>query len=175
MAGPPPRSSSQAEVAARLEAIWPGLRAYALARQEASNAARAAFLARAKPGTPPRFHAFDPDLLALGVDRVVDHARASGGEVIADRLGEPPPGLPSFVLAHRVLRGLWQLDEDVLVVTHAVRCYRLAAAALVEFVMRPRDAAGERSLEGDELFVCTASRRALAVHHEGWVFDLRGP
>ena len=78
----------------------------------------------------------------------------------------------SDVIARRVLRNLWTLQEDVLTVSHFQRCFRIPAAHLVDFVIHGTAATGDKSLDGDDLFVCARSARVIVFHHEGWVFDV---
>ncbi|MGH7633888.1 MAG: hypothetical protein ACRENC_09180 [Gemmatimonadaceae bacterium] len=71
-----------------------------------------------------------------------------------------------------MLRGLWTLPEDILTVSHLQRCFRMPASHLIDFVLHGADATGDRSLDGDDLFVCARTPRVIVLHHEGWIFDV---
>jgi len=71
-----------------------------------------------------------------------------------------------------VLQSLWTLPEDVLTVSHLQRCFRIPASHLVDYVIHGAGVTGDKSLDGDDLFVCVRSMRVIVFHHEGWVFDV---
>lgn len=106
---------------------------------------------------------------ALGVDTVIERAKALGAEVTScpvevDARGEE--------LAVVVLGDLISRNEDVFVVAGTERCFRVPAERLEDFVTRGREVTGELSFDGDALFVCTKGKRVIVLHHEGFVFDL---
>lgn len=147
------------EALARLEALLPGLAAYAATRHAATRARQAEIWARAVPDRPLPGRAPLPTD-ALMPDWLIDHARALGWQVEAQRTddldaarrpGEPTPG------------------ETVLVVVDSpLVCRRAPAERLAELV----DA---ELLADDAVLVWSAQPRVRVVHHEGWVFDLRAP
>jgi hypothetical protein len=106
---------------------------------------------------------------ALGVDVVIGHAKSIGAQVTASEIDV---NASAAELAIVVLRDLPSLHEDVFVVSDQERCFRVPAERLVDFVSREPELTGEVSFDGDELFVCTRSKRVVVLHHEGWVFDV---
>jgi hypothetical protein len=103
-------------------------------------------------------------------DAILALAKARGLTPAVDEVGEIT--VLDEVLARRILRGMWTLDGDVYVVTHRMRCHRVAASQLVDFVLRQYELVGEHAFEGDELVIGVTAPRVLVWHHEGWVFDL---
>jgi hypothetical protein len=161
---------SKAVVAARLEALFPGLELYATQQHRLSQQRRQAIMARAGHA-PATLTVFPPESLVLTPDYILDHAKQLA-QIDSDRIGEDQVGERNDVIARRVLRTLWTLEEDVLTVSHVQRCFRLPASCLVDFVVHGASVTGDKSLDGDDLFVCTRSARVIVLHHEGWVFDV---
>lgn len=104
-------------------------------------------------------------------DAILSRARAQGAAIVREQIGEVRE--VTLALAQRILRGLWELDEPILMVTHRVRCFRVDAARLLELVLDQYPVIGEHSFEGDQLFICTRSRRLVVWHHEAWAFDVQ--
>ena len=104
-------------------------------------------------------------------DAILTRARELGATITREEVGEVRK--VTLELARYILHGLWELDEPILIVTHRVRCFRVDAARLLELVLDQYPVIGEHSFEGDQLFICTRSRRLLVWHHEAWVFDVQ--
>jgi hypothetical protein len=155
----PPKPGDQvteilkAVVAERLEAIFPGLGSYEQA-------------VRARASTPPGNLG---QALPGYADGWVAKAHA---RIDSDQIGEDQVGERNDAIARRVLRSLWTLQEDVLTVSHLQRCFRIPASHLVDFVIHGAGVTGDKSLDGDDLFVGAHSMRVIVFHHEGWVFDV---
>lgn len=177
-AGPPgPRdelsgvvtSISKAVVADRLRELFPGLERYATQRHAIGRQRSQEIWARRYPDTPLKV--FPPEDLVLSPDYILEHAKQHA-RIDTDRLGEHELGERSESVAHRVLRGMWTLQEDVLIVSHVQRCFRVPASHLVDIVIDRADVTGEKWLTGDDLFVCTRTARLIVLHHNAWVFDV---
>jgi hypothetical protein len=156
-------------VADRLRELFPGLELYATQRHGLGRQRSQEIWARRYPDTPLRV--FPPEDLVLSPDYLLDHAKQHA-RIDSDRIGEHQLGVRSDSIARRVLRGLWTLQEDVLTVSHLQRCFRVPASHLVDFVVHGASVTGDRSLDGDDLFVCTHSERVIVLQHGGWVFDV---
>lgn len=148
------------DVVQRLERLFPGLAAAATARHAASRTRMAALWARAHPGQTPPWGQLPLATLVLGVDAIIDHARALGaavdGRPIDDRLAALAPGL-----AELADEPLWVVTDDL--ASHYCRATELLAHARGDDLV----------LDGDLVCVATCTPRVLILHHEDWIFDLR--
>ena len=148
-----------ADVAARLEALLPGLSASAAASGEQRRVRHNEYWSRLRPDRPladsPQPRPGD----VVEVDHLLAYAELHGGRVTAKQFSD----LVEFEELAPYLRAL--AGETLLVADFALNCIRATADALL--------AAGDvRLVDGDVIIVGASSPRVIVVHHEGWVFDL---
>lgn len=154
------RDASDLDAAAqRLEALFPGLTAFAVARAGAARARLEALWARAHPDRKPPGRMFSPAECVVVVDALLEYAQIRGAAIEAHQVGDSLEF--DDVAPH--LRAL--AEEVLLVVLPDSGCIRTTANAALAAADIP--VAGE-----DVVFISTASPRVLVVHHEGWIFAL---
>lgn len=148
-----------ADVAARLEALLPGLSASAAASGEQRRLLNNEGWSRLHLDSPLEDPAQPRPWDVFDVDHLLAYAEQHGGGVTAKQFGdvvefeELAPYLRTFA------------GEELLGADFELNGIRGTADALLA-------AEDVRLVDGDVIIVGTSSPRVIIVHHEGWVFDL---